>query len=57
MPVGPLSQETFELMSRCAASLYGSSPEEITMCCIDQYPELQNKRLDDLLAVVLQIGD
>jgi hypothetical protein len=57
LPVGPLSQVTFELISRCAESLYGESPDEITLCCFDQYPELQNEQLDDLLAVVLQTID
>lgn len=54
-PVAPLSPGTLHLMSRCAESLYGAPPQEIALCCADQHPELQNERLDDLVAIALQI--
>jgi hypothetical protein len=53
--VGPLFRTTAELMSHCAQTLGGASPQEIALCCADQHPELLHEQLDELVAIAQQI--
>ena len=45
-----------DLMASCLETYVGASPQEIALCCVDQFPELLNQNLDDLVAMVQRIS-